>query len=80
MTKKNAETAKNTIQIVFDPSFFHITLGGGARHPGLKKKLKQDKLTREIWQREKRSPATENRIPFLGQISPRYTPVLGILL
>ena len=25
---KNAETAKNTIQTVFDPSFFHTTLVG----------------------------------------------------
>ena len=38
---QNAETAKTTIQTVFDPSFFHITLGGGPRQPGLKKKLKK---------------------------------------
>ena len=69
---KNAETEKNTIQTVFDPSFFHITLGGPSA-TGPKKNPEKNTLTREIWQREKRPPASENRIPFLGQISPRYT-------
>ena len=34
---KNAETAKNTIQTVFDPSFFHTTLGGALGNRASKK-------------------------------------------
>ena len=36
-TTKNAETAKNTIQTVFDPSFFHTMLGGALGNRASKK-------------------------------------------
>ena len=35
---KNAETARNTIQTVFDPSFFHTVLGGALGNRASKKK------------------------------------------
>ena len=38
---KNAETAKNTIQTVFDPSFFHTMLGGALGNRAPKKTEKQ---------------------------------------
>ena len=69
---KNAETAENTIQNVFDPSFFTKCLGGpSATIP--RKKTEKKHVTREIWPCEQRPPASEKRISFLGQISPRYT-------
>ena len=41
---KNAKTAKNTIQTVFDPSLFSHNARGGPRQPGLEKKLKKNLL------------------------------------
>ena len=41
---KNAETAKNTIQTVVDPSFFHTILGGALGNRASNKKLKKKKL------------------------------------
>ena len=70
---KNAETAKNATQTVFDPRFLHTMLGRALGNRASKKNGKKKHINREVWPCEKRPPASENRIPFLGQISPRYT-------
>ena len=70
---KNAETAKNAIQTVFDPSSFLRMLGGALGNRASTKKQGEKHVTREIWPCEKRLPASENPIPFLVQIPPRYT-------
>ena len=56
----------------FRPAFFSHDACGVLGNQASKKTDKKT-VAREIWPCEKRPPVSENRIPYLGQIPPRYT-------
>ena len=67
-TTKNAETAKNIVQTVFDPSFFHTMLGGAlgnraSKQTGKKKCYPRDMAMRKTTSRL-REPHTFSRPDF----------------
>ena len=65
---KNAEIAKNTIQTVFDPSFFHTMLGGRLSNRASKKTGKQTCYPGDMAMRKTtsrlREPHTFSRLDF----------------
>ena len=76
---KNAETAKNTIQTVFDPNYFHTMLGGTLGNRVWKKTEKKTRNSGDMAMRKTTSRLREPHTFSRPDFAKVYAPDLGIL-